>query len=285
MIDSECRRVFVALGLRILVETGTDRGETVAEVARWMAALDPGFGRISGEVVTGARAYTAKSPLIRYPVFAGAGESRFRIYSSDTDRACVEEARELFRTNPNIRIVRENSPDFLRRGIDEGSFPGPEVMFYLDAHWGRYWPLRDELQQIRRLPIFAAVIDDFFVPGKSDPAAPRGLFGFDIYGGAILNWGYIADIFEGRPVGIYYPVRPNRDGRGYALLLGGRTEAELAPLAGLPFFWLAPDDPAHRDKMRAGLRARCQFRSLVRACLPLFWTRMAVRAFQRLTQG
>lgn len=283
MIDSECRRVFVSLGLRMLVETGTDRGETVAEVARWLAALDPGFGRIIGERVTGARAYSASSPRIRYPVFAAAGESRFRIYSVDVDRASVEEARELFRTNPHIRIVRGDSADFLRRGIDDGSFTGPEAMFYLDAHWGKYWPLRDELQQIRRLERFVVVIDDFFVPGKSDPDAPRGPFGFDIYDGVILNWGHIADIFSGRPVAIYYPVRPNRDGRGYALLIGGSTEAELASLADLPFFRLAPDDPAHRSRRRAGLRACCSWRSLVRAALPLSWTRMALRTYQRLT--
>lgn len=46
--------------------------------------------------------------------------------------------------------------------------PEGAVGFYLDAHWGDYWPLRDELKVIADSGVNcgAIIIHDFYVPGK-----------------------------------------------------------------------------------------------------------------------
>lgn len=63
---------------------------------------------------------------------------------------------------------------------------GKRTLFYLDAHWGHYWPLLDELKAIAKLdappPVIA--IHDFKVPGRPD-------LGFDSYDGQDLELAYI----------------------------------------------------------------------------------------------
>jgi hypothetical protein len=44
------------------------------------------------------------------------------------------------------------------------------------------------------------------------------------------------DLFEGRDVSVYYPTRPNRDFRGWGLIVSGYTLEELAFLDKLPLF-------------------------------------------------
>jgi len=43
------------------------------------------------------------------------------------------------------------------------------VLFYLDAYWGNFWPLHDELDIIGKYfkDTCIVIIDDFAVPGKS----------------------------------------------------------------------------------------------------------------------
>jgi hypothetical protein len=69
-----------------------------------------------------------------------------------------------------------NSPDFLRR-LAPGNRLGSRPFFYLDAHWGDYCPLADELVAIfKGFPWAVVVVDDFQVPARPD-------FGYDSYGG------------------------------------------------------------------------------------------------------
>jgi predicted O-methyltransferase YrrM len=69
---------------------------------------------------------------------------------------------------PNCKIILGNSPDILAEIIKTG-IPD-QTLFFLDAHWGQYWPLPDE---VRTLPRGKGIIvvHDIKVPGK--------LFGFD----------------------------------------------------------------------------------------------------------
>jgi hypothetical protein len=75
----------------------------------------------------------------------------------------------------------KSSPDFLRAHLSEIR---SRSLFFLDAHWGPYWPLRDELQIIYsqcEKPV--VVIDDF--------DAGNGL-AFDAYGAQKLDFDHIA---------------------------------------------------------------------------------------------
>jgi hypothetical protein len=92
-----------------------------------------------------------------------------------------EWARRLeFYLADNLHYETRSSPDFLRSHIEEigkGSF------FFLDAHWGPYWPLKEELKIVFdncENPVI--VIDDF--------DAGNGLY-YDAYGDQKLDLDYI----------------------------------------------------------------------------------------------
>jgi hypothetical protein len=282
MIDDIFRKLIKELNISLFVETGTDMGETVAAVAEWFSEMDVAFGRISGYTTTGSRSYSIKSEIIKYPIFENAGNTRFKIFSADIDPCSFRTACKLFETNPNIQLFCENSPEFLKGLIDAGNFEKADAMFFLDAHWGRYWPLRDELKQITRLKKFIIVMDDFFVPRRSNRAHPHGDFGFDFYNGKILDWGYIRDLFSDTDIKIYYPLRPNRDRRGFVLLLAGYDSEKLGFLKNLPFECIDKNDPIHKDPTKLSPLAYFDFRYLLRRIIPLPLLRGAIRIFQKM---
>src|ERR1041385_676170 len=81
----------------------------------------------------------------------------------------------------NLLYETRSSPDFLRAHLPEVR---TDSLFFLDAHWGAYWPLRDELEIIfKQCEKPVVVIDDF--------DAGNGLC-FDAYGDQKLNFDYIA---------------------------------------------------------------------------------------------
>ena len=284
MIAPECKEVLHSLGIRTFVETGTDMAETVAQVSRWFSAWDANFGRIADTVETGARSYRAGSERIRYPQFEDAGDSDYAIHSVDLDPHSYHAARKLFASNPNITLHHKSSEafvgEFVEKILESASNDG--LFFYLDAHWGKYWPLRDELRQILRLERCVVCIDDFFVPGKSDASKPHGDFGFDVYQGTVLDWGYVRDAYGDRPVKVAYPTRSNRDGRGWVLIFSGYSEEELARLDGVDFFSLVAADPIHCRPTKLRPLAFLDTRNLVKRIVPLALLRSTVRLYQRL---
>ena len=282
MIDQICLEVIKQLKLCTFVETGTDMGETVAKVAEWFSAMDTKFGKIDSYVNTGARSYSLKSELIKYPVFRDVDDSRYKIFSVDIDPYSFKTARSLFETNANIRLFCENSPEFLKRLVNDNVFKNSNAMFFLDAHWGKDWPLREELRQILRLDRFVVVIDDFFVPRRSNRARPHRNFGFDFYGGKILDWGYINDLFSSVDVRVYYPLYPNRDGRGFVLFFKGYNTEELYFLKNMPLECIDKNDPIHINPVPLSPLAYLDFRSLVCRIIPLPLLRGSIRIFQKL---
>jgi hypothetical protein len=81
----------------------------------------------------------------------------------------------------NVIYETKSSPEFLREHLPEIR---TQSLFYLDAHWGAYWPLRDELAIVFsqcQNPVI--LIDDF--------DAGNGLF-FDQYKDQRLDFAYIA---------------------------------------------------------------------------------------------
>jgi hypothetical protein len=82
----------------------------------------------------------------------------------------------------NLTYETKTSPEFLRAHLPEIR---TQSLFYLDAHWGAFWPLRDELAIVFgqcQNPVI--LIDDF--------DAGNGLF-FDQYKEQKLDLAYIAD--------------------------------------------------------------------------------------------
>ena len=86
----------------------------------------------------------------------------------------------------NVRVTKGDSRSFLRSLSETPDLSGETTFFYLDAHWEKDLPLKDELSLIgARWHKAIVMIDDFKVPGDSG-------YGFDDYGyGMALSEDYI----------------------------------------------------------------------------------------------
>lgn len=65
------------------------------------------------------------------------------------------------------------------------------ILFYLDVHWGAYWPLRDELKQITQYNKDNCIkmIDDVKVPGHKE-------IGYDRYNETECSYEYVKDLLD-----------------------------------------------------------------------------------------
>ncbi len=285
MIDILLKDILKELNINRIVETGTDKAETIAETSRWFAAMDPEFGTIERQLKTEARSYRSWSVPIIYPIFSQARPSRYQIHSVDIDQYSYESAKKIFHSNPNIHLYHSSSEKFLtsllNREIDRNRVDH-NYLFFLDAHWGEYWPLRDELKIICKLRKYIIVIDDFMVPGKSNPSFPNGFFGFDIYKGQILNWSYICDLFTAVQVKIFYPSQPNRDHRGWVLITHGYSESELAFLKTLALFEINQFDKSHTLAVKPTWRSSCNARNILKQLVPISLLRSLYRGYEKI---
>lgn len=285
MIDQLCKTIMRRLDLHWFVETGTDKGETVAEVSRWFAEWDPDFGRITGEQTTGARSYRMNSPLIAYPVFADVKLSRYCIHSVDLDDYSYKAALDHFQSNPNIHIYNGSSEVFLNDFLFHHPYSLSNCLFFLDAHWGEYWPLRDEIQVILSLKKFVIVIDDFFVPGQSDPSHPHGAFGFDLYKKRILCWNYVYDLFSDMDVRVFYPKQPNRDGRGWVVIFRGYADKDLEFLKSLDVFEVNQRDSEHMAPVAVTAATYFDGKNFLKSIVPISVLRSMHRVYEKLSSG
>jgi hypothetical protein len=282
MIDVSCEDILRNLAINRFVETGTDMGETVALVSRWFSEQAPDFGRVTDSFQTGERAYDKWNKPIQFPRFSDCGSSNHKVYSVDLDSQVSAKARAKFDTNPNIVIVNSSSEKFLSQLLkDELPQPKNNYFFFLDAHWGKYWPIRDELKVISQLPRFIIAIDDFFVPGKSDVRKSRGDFGFDFYHRRVLSWGYIHDCFANKAVRVFYPLKPNRDRRGWCVITHGYTPEQLAFLTEkLGLYETDSRDSEHVRLIEPELQTYWDTRVILRMLFPLKFLRQGFQLLQ-----
>lgn len=84
-----------------------------------------------------------------------------------------------------IMLLLDNSPHALHALVAECAIDARETLFFLDAHWQSYWPLKDEISMIPR-GAGILVMHDARVPG-----CPT--LGVDSYGGQELSYEYLKD--------------------------------------------------------------------------------------------
>lgn len=107
--------------------------------------------------------------------------------SIEIDESKHKEAIENNKLNKNVFLYCGNSSDILPNIINNNF---SKSIFFLDAHWGQYWPLRDELQIIADFKITPIImIHDFFVPDAD--GNPK--FGYDKYQNTSLDYKYVED--------------------------------------------------------------------------------------------
>src|SRR5262249_47346298 len=94
------------------------------------------------------------------------------IFTCEIDPRLFRRTRAHLAKFANVEVRNQSSPKFLDQLLRIGSL-GSMPIFWLDAHWYSYWPLRDELSIITSAPQPSVIIiDDFQVPGEPQ-------FGYD----------------------------------------------------------------------------------------------------------
>ncbi|GHB92618.1 hypothetical protein [Cerasicoccus arenae] len=177
--------------------------ESLHEMISFQTVLETGTftGNTSGYLaeVTGAPIYTAEVNLN----FHNVSKSRLRKF-------------------PNIHFFNTDSRLFLRSliGNQDINFP---IFIYLDAHWLKDLPLREELALVcQNWPKSVVLVDDFAVPSDPD-------YGYDDYGpDKVLNVDHIRDEMKKYGLSAFFPNKKASEEtgarRGYIVLA---SDAEL----------------------------------------------------------
>jgi hypothetical protein len=187
------RQIIGALPLRAIVETGTFRG-TTTEFLRKTSGLD---------------------------VFTVESSPRFYHYNV-----------LRFQDDPGVSVSSGDSRRFLEQLAEKPDFPKEGIFFYLDAHWAKDLPLREEVEIIaRRFRASVIMIDDFQVP---DDAGYR----FDDYGpGKRLSIDYLP-LKEHPELRAFWPAARSSEESGarrgcVVLSVGEEAASALRRLSGL----------------------------------------------------
>ena len=85
----------------------------------------------------------------------------------------------------NVSLLCMNSPDGIK-ALVAGGLDVSTTLFLLDAHWQKYWPLKDEIRAIPRGQ-GVLVMHDARVPGRPN-------LGVDEYDGQELSYEYLKDV-------------------------------------------------------------------------------------------
>lgn len=114
-----------------------------------------------------------------------------QVYTIEVLEKHYDLANKALRDTPNVTQYLGNSPEVLNKLFSEDIFEefDEPLFIFLDAHWGDYNPLLDELDTIAKwkwnlTPIIA--IHDFKVPDHPE-------LGFDSYKGQDYEWEWIKE--------------------------------------------------------------------------------------------
>jgi predicted O-methyltransferase YrrM len=113
-----------------------------------------------------------------------------KVITIDVSEDFLNEAKKNNLQNKNIDFYQGSSSDILEKILVKNN---DSILFFLDAHWGKYWPLHDELKIIKNKEIIPIIIiHDFYVPDKDGNAK----FGYDKYDTKVLNFDYVRPSME-----------------------------------------------------------------------------------------
>jgi hypothetical protein len=131
-----------------------------------------------------------------------------KIITCETNRIFFGLSKKRLEKYSNVEIYNVSS-DYLLERLDYNK----NICFYLDAHWEEYWPLPDELKNIKKGIIMT---DDFYIGSNN--------YGFDKYNNVVLskelflNSGITDSIYCNNPlVKPFFPILQERRiaGRGF----------------------------------------------------------------------
>jgi predicted O-methyltransferase YrrM len=89
------------------------------------------------------------------------------IFTCELNKSIYKSAKKNLKNLKNVTIRNMSSEKFLVETLKKEI--GKTPLFYLDAHWYKYWPLYDELTIItENCDKAIIIIDDFEVQGRKD---------------------------------------------------------------------------------------------------------------------
>ena len=134
----------------------------------------------NSEIFIETGTWTGKSLSILAPYFE-------ILKSIEINEEKYKEALENNKSNNNVVLYCGNSTNILPNIINSRMH---KAIFFLDAHWGEYWPLLDELQIIANFNLKPVIIiHDFYVPDEN--GNPK--FGYDRYKDIPLDYNYVEE--------------------------------------------------------------------------------------------
>lgn len=139
-----------------------------------------------------------------------AKESRLPVYTVEFYPRFFYYAKLRLRHQELVHMELGDSREFIQGLAKDSSFPKANVFFYLDAHWYKDLPLREEVELIshfwRRSVI---MIDDFEVPGDNG-------YRFDEYGGRRLSLEYLQPLSQFKLIP-FFPSVPSKLESGWRM--------------------------------------------------------------------
>ena len=90
-----------------------------------------------------------------------------KVFSCELDVEMMRGARRKVLGKKNIFLFHQSSPTFLgrfRRFYERGKM-ADTILFFLDAHWYKNWPVLDELQALQGFGNCVIIIHDFKIGG------------------------------------------------------------------------------------------------------------------------
>jgi hypothetical protein len=157
----------------------TKKFTELAEKHKWQAIVETGTYHADSTLVFSyyaPKVFTVEIEPENYKIALSTINSKGFQVQNYTEKNCV-----FLKEGKFIYISLANSPEWMKEIMP---ILPERTLFYLDAHWGEYWPIIDELKAIKNKDC-SIIIHDFQVPGKD--------FGYDQYKGVVLNYALVSE--------------------------------------------------------------------------------------------
>jgi len=108
------------------------------------------------------------------------------VFTIEIDKENFEMGGLFLKDTKNVFRYLGSSPDVMDEILEERDLKN--TLFFLDAHWGEYWPIHDEILTMKKYGIKPVIlIHDFFVPDENGKAK----FGYDVYKKQALDYNFV----------------------------------------------------------------------------------------------
>lgn len=125
------------------------------------------------------------------------------VVSCETNTDYFNFAQKRLKEFKNLYLFNESSEVVVEKINNNFQMP----LFYFDAHWNDYWPLADEIRNVKKGIV---CVGDFKNPFAfiNDPEV---VYGYDGYNGIDCDFNFIKNVVDKKPIKIYTNNVKNHD--------------------------------------------------------------------------